>query len=192
MIQSEIAPCLAGRQVSPLERALVSNSSEIPNHRSKNIWKFFAAVTVVSMVFLLSPAESSSESTLTSESLMNLLNEGRRENGLDALRENTLLQKAAQAKARHILANSYFAHTSPAGVEPWDFIKDTGLAYSFAGENLAINYTNSFELHNDFLASPSHRKNIMSEMFSEIGIAVVSGTYRGKHAVITVQMFATP
>ena len=105
---------------------------------------------------------------------------------------NAKLQLAAEEKARHILQNGYFAHNSPEGIKPWDFIKNAGFAYDFAGENLALNYTSSYELEKDFLASPDHRDNLLSPLYSETGVAVVSGTFKGEPAVITVQMFATP
>lgn len=184
--------------MSAFESALLYSYS-VSEQNSKNSlprrqagWKFLIVLAVVCGGFLLSPAESSSEGSLSSSSLIALVNEDRLRDGLNPLQENALLKQAAQAKAEHILENSYFAHTSPAGVEPWDFIKDTGLKYAFAGENLAINYTNSFELHHDFLASPTHRANLLSPWFSEIGIAVIEGQYQGRRAVVTVEMFASP
>lgn len=141
---------------------------------------------------LHSPAALSAEPALDSESLLSVLNQDRLKYGLSQLKADHLLAAAAAAKAQDILENSYFAHVSPSGRQPWDFIKGAGFQYAFAGENLAINYQNALELQNDFMESPHHRENILSPLFSEIGIAVVEGQYRGKKATITVQMFASP
>ena len=138
------------------------------------------------------PWKSAGEGNLTSETVVTVLNQDREHYGLSPLSTNAKLELAAQAKARHILSNDYFAHISPNGVQPWDFLKAAGIRYEFAGENLAINYTNPYDLEEDFLDSDSHRENLLSPIFSDIGVAVVSGTFQGKPAIITVQMFAKP
>lgn len=154
--------------------------------------KIFFAVSLIGFSAISLPSKGSAEPILTSDNLLQALNQDRVQYGLKPLVENPELQRAAVAKARDILNNNYFAHVSPTGVQPWDFIKAAGFAYSFAGENLALNYTNPTELEHDFLQSPAHRENLLSPLFTEIGIAVVPGITRGQPAVITVQMFGTP
>ena len=87
--------------------------------------------------------------------------------------------------------NQYFNHISPSNKTPWDFIKAANYTYVYAGENLAIGYDDSTELHNAWMNSPSHRENIMNPNFREIGIAKVSGTYEGASTIIVVQMFGS-
>lgn len=139
-----------------------------------------------------SPLTAETEKNLTAENLLSVLNEDRGQEGLSPLRMNLRLAEAARKKAEHILQNGYFAHTSPAGIEPWDFIRAAGFDYSFAGENLAMNYSNAHELQSDLLQSPAHRDNLRSAAFTEIGIAVVQGLYLGQMTSITVQIFGTP
>ena len=138
------------------------------------------------------PSLASFQPGISSHNVISVLNRDRKTYDLAPLNESAELTRAAQVKAQDILKKGYFAHVSPEGLLPWDFIRDQGFAYQFAGENLAINYTNSLELENAFLNSPHHRENLLSPLFSQIGVAVVEGQYHGQLAVITVQMFALP
>lgn len=149
---------------------------------------FFIGIALFVLVFV-PPVSEGPDQILTEENLLGLVNQDRTAAGLFPLHPSVKLARAAEDKARHMLKSQYFAHVSPAGLEPWSFIKNAGFNYAFAGENLAINYTNPYELEGDFLQSPSHRQNLLSSLFTEVGIAIVSGKYRGKPAVMTVLMF---
>jgi uncharacterized protein YkwD len=109
-----------------------------------------------------------------------------------ALVENPLLDRAAQAKADDMAAKSYFAHVSPDGSQPWDWIARAGYVYEYAGENLAVNYEDSNDVVNAWAASPMHRYNLLRPQYTEIGVATSSGIYRGRTALFVVQMFANP
>jgi Cysteine-rich secretory protein family len=129
---------------------------------------------------------------VTSGSLLRLTNESRKQAGLPLLKQNDQLKQAAEAKAKDMFKNDYFAHTSPKGVTPWHWIKQSGYQYGFAGENLAINYETSASQHKAWMKSKTHRANILSDKYQEIGIAVVAGKINGKEALVTVQVFASP
>lgn len=124
--------------------------------------------------------------------LVDLTNETRADEGLHALRTNPLLIQAAQAKANDMAAKSYFSHTSPNGDKPWNFISATGYQFTYAGENLAINFIDSEKVHEAWLRSTTHKKNILHDKFTEIGIASARGSYNGRPAVFVVQMFGRP
>lgn len=173
---------------------ILSRTDSLPANPKRQglLFKILLVMTVALFAFVYLPPKETFNPTLTDQNLLMLANQDRMKNGLTPFRESLKLQKAAEAKARDILEKDYFAHTSPAGLAPWDFIKHEGFAYTYAGENLAINYTSAYELENDFLKSPTHRANLLSPLFSEIGIAIINGSYRGNPAVITVQMFASP
>lgn len=129
---------------------------------------------------------------VSSGSVLRLTNESRKQAGLSALKQNDQLTQAAEAKAKDMFKNNYFAHTSPKGVTPWHWIKQTGYQYGFAGENLAINYESAESQHKAWMKSATHRANILSDKYQEIGVAVVSGEIDGKEALVTVQVFASP
>jgi uncharacterized protein YkwD len=124
--------------------------------------------------------------------LVDMTNTDRSTASLSKLTVNPLLQAAAQAKADDMAKYGYFAHTSPTGVTPWHWIATTGYDFAYAGENLAIDYFESADVESAWMNSPTHRANIMSGTFTEIGIATAIGTYNGHQTTFVVQMFGRP
>jgi uncharacterized protein YkwD len=102
------------------------------------------------------------------------------------------LQKAAQLKANDMAARGYFSHVSPDGKTPWHWFDSVGYAFKYAGENLAVNFEDSKEVYDAWLASPEHKANILNSKFTEIGIATAEGVYKDKKAVFIVQLFGAP
>ncbi len=121
-----------------------------------------------------------------------LTNEDRAAQSLPELKKSTLLEEAAQAKAQDMLAKGYFAHISPDGTTPWYWIKQTGYSYHYAGENLAINFSDSSDVTDAWMKSPTHRANLLNEKFSEVGVATIKGNVNGREVVFVVQMFGSP
>lgn len=124
---------------------------------------------------------------ITSEQLITLLNQKRRENNLPNLNLNPELSQAAEGKANDMLTKNYWAHNSPDGKTPWDFIKGAGYTYVYAGENLARGFTTSSDVTNAWLASPTHRANMMSSNYSDVGFAIVTGKLDGEDTVLVVE-----
>lgn len=89
-------------------------------------------------------------------------------------------------------SKEYFSHNSPEGVTPWHWFKEAGYNFLYAGENLAINFTDSTDVEKAWLESPTHRANIMNVEFREIGMATVKGVYKNYPTIYIVQMFGTP
>lgn len=180
--------------ISGFRDVFVETSQPITNLPKQKIffWRFFAALLIGLAAILAWPKQSAFELSLSPDNLLNLVNQDRAVQGLKAFKMNSGLTRAAYQKAEHMLKNSYFSHTSPRGLTPWDFIKEQNFQYSFAGENLAMNYTSSYELQKDFLESPSHRENLLSPLYSDVGIAVVEGKFQGQGVTITVELFASP
>ncbi len=130
-------------------------------------------------------------SSITQGRITELVNQARAENGLAPLRINPTLQQVAQLKLDDMIANGYFAHSSPSGIDPWYWFKKAGYLYTYAGENLAMNFIEAEEVSQAWLASPTHRANIMNPNYQEIGIAVGVGVIDGFESTIVVQMFGT-
>jgi uncharacterized protein YkwD len=113
--------------------------------------------------------------------------------GIDrTLKTSELLTQAAQLKANDMAARSYFAHNSPDGKTPWYWLEQVGYQYVYAGENLAIDFVDSKDVTEAWLASPGHRANMLNANLKEIGIATAVGMYQGRETTFVVQMFATP
>ena len=124
--------------------------------------------------------------------LLTLTNQERKSLGVRVLKENAKLNQAAYLKAKDMLANDYFAHTSPAGRTPWYWFDKVGYNYQYAGENLAIDFLDSEELFQAWDNSPSHRENIISANYTDIGIAVLTGEFEGAQTTVVVQLFGSP
>ncbi len=108
------------------------------------------------------------------------------------LKVSSALQRAAQLKANDMAANGYFAHKSPAGLTPWHWFSEAGYSFIYAGENLAVNFSDSKDVITAWMNSPSHKANILNPNFTEIGVAMAKGIYKGKEATFVVQMFGRP
>ncbi len=124
--------------------------------------------------------------------LVEQTNEERIKESLGGLTVNPKLELAAKMKAEDMAQKGYFAHNSPDGKTPWYFIREAGYEYAAAGENLAVNFTDSRDVTEAWMRSPTHRANIMNGNYTEIGIATAMGTYKGKSAIFVVQEFGRP
>jgi len=128
-------------------------------------------------------------SSITSSNIIQLTNQERTAVGLNVLSTNAKLTAAAQAKANNMLEVQYWDHFGPNGETPWMFISNAGYSYVYAGENLAKGFRTAEGVHEAWMASPTHKENIMSGNYKDIGVAVVEGTLLGKETILVVQMF---
>lgn len=124
--------------------------------------------------------------------LVSETNGSRQSEDLLPLKENPLLDAAAKMKAEDMASKGYFAHVSPEGLAPWYWLKQVGYSYTYAGENLAINFSDSEDVIKAWLNSPAHRDNLLSQHFTEIGIETARGTYEGRDTIFIVQVFGAP
>src|SRR3989338_6557355 len=149
------------------------------------------AVKVFVLVFLFVTFPSAAQfSTVTSSRIVELTNSARVEQNLPVLARSNVLDKSAMMKAQDMLAKNYFAHNSPVdGATPWEWFKAVGYNYTFAGENLAMNFSEAEEAVNAWLDSPTHQANIINNNYEEIGVAVVVGEIDGQTTTLVVQHF---
>jgi hypothetical protein len=126
-------------------------------------------------------------SELSSAKILSLVNLERKNVGVNPLIINPQLEKAAQAKLDDMIANNYFAHSTES-TNPWQFIDAQGYRYQFAGENLARDFSDEYQLIEGWLNSQTHKENLLSEEYQETGIAIGES----ESGVLVVQLFATP
>ncbi len=99
-------------------------------------------------VKLIYPSSNSNSNQNTSslsadeKEVFDLINQKRVAAGLPALAINDELQNVARIKAQDMVNNGYFSHTSPTYGTPFEMIKNFGIAYKAAGENIAGNSSN--------------------------------------------------
>lgn len=149
-------------------------------------------VFLLFVLFAFGPApRAAAAAEITSVRLLQLTNDARGQNGLPPLQVNHRLTQAAFNKARDLLARGYFAHTTPDDKPFYQWIAEAGYNYLYAGENLAIDFTASEPLVSAWLASPTHRANIMNERYGETGLAVAAGKWQDHETIIAVQLFGT-
>lgn len=123
--------------------------------------------------------------------IIELTNIERQKLGLGTVSENDALDKAASLKAQNMFEENYWAHFAPSGKTPWDFILGSGYKFTFAGENLAKNFSSSEEVVKAWMASPTHRDNLLNDKYKDIGMAVVEGNLNGQKTILVVQEFGT-
>lgn len=155
------------------------------------------ALAVIFLVFIASTLDAylikkgQSAAVITS-AIFDLTNTDRRLNNVGELTLSPTLTAVAQAKANDMAAKSYFSHTSPEGKSPWHWYKQEGYVFTYAGENLAIDFSDSADVERAWMNSPTHRANILNGKFTQIGIALAVGEYQGRKTTFVVQEFATP
>lgn len=129
--------------------------------------------------------------TFSPVEIISLTNQEREKTGQGVLVENEKLSVAAQAKAADMFADDYWAHYSPRGKSPWNFITSAGYKYVYAGENLARDFTDAKSVVSAWMRSSSHKANMLDGNFKEIGVAVADGKIGGREGILVVQMFGS-
>jgi uncharacterized protein YkwD len=128
------------------------------------------------------PQAASPSSELSVSGILSQINFQRQSNGLSMVSLNDTLSSAAAAKAKDMVDNNYFAHTSPAGVDDFYFINQSGYNWQAAGINLAEgDFSDGADLVNAWMNSPGHRANILADFGKQIGIAI-----NGKYFVMMI------
>jgi uncharacterized YkwD family protein len=116
------------------------------------------------------PAPATGDVSAYVQQVIDLTNAQRSKNGLPALQHDTKLSGVAQKKSLDMAQNNYFSHTSPTYGSPFDMMRDFGVTYRSAGENIAQGQRTPQEVVNAWMNSAGHRQNILSTNFTHIGV----------------------
>ncbi|GGG63818.1 CAP domain-containing protein [Paenibacillus radicis (ex Gao et al. 2016)] len=111
------------------------------------------------------------------QQVVDLVNQERSKAGLSPLAVDSLLTKVATEKARDMDVNHYFSHTSPTYGSPFDMMKQFGVTYSYAGENIAAGQRTPQEVMTAWMNSPGHRANILNANYKKIGVGYVNNQW---------------
>ncbi len=110
--------------------------------------------------------------------VVRLVNEIRIQKGLKELTYNWELSRVARHKSQDMKDNKYFSHTSPVYGTPFQMMKNFGITYRSAGENIARGQASPQAVVNAWMNSSGHRANILSTSFTQIGVGYVAdGNY---------------
>ncbi len=157
---------------------------------------FFLALTLAVEGFLVSnlvarQSDGTFLSAVFASDVIWYTNTERAQAKVSEVHEDKKLDAAAQAKADDMAAKGYFSHVGPDGALPWTWVLRSGYAYKVAGENLAVRFTDSSDVVHAWMASPSHRANVLKPVYADIGVGVANGMFEGQPATFVVQYFGT-
>jgi uncharacterized protein YkwD len=174
------------------EKQWVNQLNRVSSKTKTKIFSLIFVLTIISASALsFSSASQTVASDITAENIIGLTNASRAGTGESILAENSKLSLAAKAKAEDMLAKNYFSHTSPKGVTPWKWIDGENYDYSYAGENLAMDFQSAEKMEDAWMKSPTHRANILNEKYKDIGVAVKAGNINGSETILAVVMFGS-
>ncbi len=161
---------------------------------------FILAILIIAAAVLITSGKNTEPQVLgasinlSTQNLLNLTNRQRQDNNEPPLVMNSELTQAAQMKAKDMFAKNYWAHNSPTGEMPWDFIKQSGYDYEYAGENLARGFTSAQDVVTAWMNSPEHRQNMLSPNYHDVGFAVQEGSLTGENDTVLIveELGSTP
>lgn len=120
---------------------------------------------------------TNTDSSQFGQQVLDLVNQERSKAGLSSLSMSEELTNMAMVKAKDMYDNNYFDHNSPTHGSPFDMMKEFGITYSSAGENIAKGQTTPSQVMKDWMNSPGHKANIMSNSYTDIGIAYYNNAW---------------
>ncbi len=124
--------------------------------------------------------------TADEKQMVQFINQERQKAGLKPLEVDMRLVKVARAKAKDMIEQGYFSHTSPTYGSPFDMMRSFGVTdWRAAAENIAQNPSVT-GAHESFMNSPGHRNNIMNPSFDKVGVGILDG---GPYGKTFVQLF---
>ena len=122
--------------------------------------------------------ENSKPDPSLEEQMLEMINHERTSRGLKPLEADPDLVPVARAHSTDMITRGYFSHYTPEGEDPFQRMKDAGIKFRTAGENLALAPTLQIA-HTGLMNSPGHRANILNPNFGRVGIGIMTGGRRG-------------
>ena len=182
----KVAHLLVPRESNNQKAKLLHNSS-----LTLITFAFIFYQLIISFVPRFAPKILGFAANISPDEVVRLTNEKRTQVGLLPLNLNSTLSQAAQAKGADMLNKGYWAHVAPDGSQPWVFFTNFGYKYRYAGENLARDFSSASSAVEAWMDSASHRENLLSSKYKEVGIGVIEGNLAGVDTTIIVQFFGT-
>jgi len=123
------------------------------------------------------------------QEVIRLVNIERANRGLKPLAHNWELSRVARFKSMDMRDRAYFSHQSPTYGSPFEMIRNFGLSYTAAGENIAAGQRTAAAVVEAWMNSQGHRENILNATYTQIGVGYASGGSMGHY---WTQMFIRP
>lgn len=110
------------------------------------------------------------EDSAYEQEVLRLINQVRAEHGLQPVRYNGVLDRAAEKHNNHMASVNRMAHDGIGDSDPGSRIRAEGFRNSW-GENVATGQRSPSEVVRDWMNSPKHRENILNPKWSQMGVA---------------------
>lgn len=148
---------------------------KIANKTETGISELIAANTQIANINLIYPGQKINIPTQDQikeyeQEVIRLVNAERTKQGLKELKYDWELARVARYKSEDMRDNNYFSHNSPIYGSPFDMIKNFGINYKAAGENIAKGQSTPEQVVKAWMNSSGHRANILSTKFTHIGV----------------------
>lgn len=127
------------------------------------------------------PEATLDEFSSLQKEMLNYINTERAKANLAPLTLDKELSAGAYLKSKDMAVNNYFSHTSPTYGSPFQMMRDRGITYRMAAENIAKS-TSLKTAHNALMNSSGHRANILNSGFSKLGLGIYQ---EGRYLYIT-------
>lgn len=121
------------------------------------------------------PSVSSNASAMELE-VFNLVNQVRAQYGLSSLKWADDLANVARAHSQDMINRKYFSHNDPNGNSPFDRLRNNGINYRTAAENIAYGQRTPQAVMDAWMNSSGHRANILNANVKEIGVGAATAS----------------
>jgi uncharacterized protein YkwD len=141
-------------------------------------WIWGLGIVLSAMVFFFAAAGEAKAETVSRElfgqRVIELVNVERAKQNLPPLKQIDILTNSATAYSQSMADRNFYSHASPDGTTLGQRLQAAGYAnWSGIGENLAAALSTPENVVAAWMASPTHRANILSAQFREIGVGYV-------------------
>lgn len=131
------------------------------------------------------PQQPAGDLSADEKLLLELINKERANSNLSPLQADAELMKVARLKANDMVQNNYFSHFSPTYGSPFDMMRQFGITFRAAAENIAGNSTVQGAV-SAWMGSEGHRNNILNTNYNYTGVGIAKSN---KYGYVFVQMF---
>ena len=120
-------------------------------------------------------ADTEKDCYTLSYKVFEIVNQERIKAGVKPLKFNNDMYKAAMVRAKE--CDESFSHDRPNGTSCFTALKEAGVKYLSAGENIAMGYRTPADVMNGWMNSEGHRNNILNPNFTDFACGVYKSGY---------------
>lgn len=120
-------------------------------------------------------ADTEKDCYTLSYKVFEIVNQERIKAGVKPLKFNNDMYKAAMVRAKE--CDESFSHDRPNGTSCFTALKEAGVKYLSAGENIAMGYRTPADVMKGWMDSEGHRNNILNPNFTDFACGVYKSGY---------------